>query len=166
MLRIVPPSDCMLAREAVSARVDGELAELDALRLDLHLHACGECRAFAAEASALAQALRTADLEPVPGTLFTPVAGRRPRVAAPLAAAVASLVIAAAAGSSALIGRLVADHSTHTAATAAIAGDAANNTIAGCCLTTSSALRARIGSICLPGMRPGCQTFGPCGENH
>lgn len=121
MLRIVPPSDCMRAREDISARLDGELAELDAVRLDLHLVECADCRAFAAQSGRVASTLRRADLEPVAGTLFAPVFRRR-RVAGPLAAAVASLVVAAAAGSSALVGRLVAGHTaarTVPAATAA-----------------------------------------------
>lgn len=120
MLRIVPPSDCMRAREDLSARIDGELAELDAVRLDVHLAECEECRTFAAESAGVARALRKADLEPVAGTLFSPV-GRRRRVAAPLAAAVASLVVAAAAGSSALVGRLVAGHSSGPTVPAATA---------------------------------------------
>jgi predicted anti-sigma-YlaC factor YlaD len=119
MLKLVPPTDCDRAREAISARIDGELAELDAARLEFHLLDCADCRAFAAEAGAVADALRRADLEPVAGTLFTPLArSRRRRVSAPLAAAVASLVVAAAAGSSALVGRLVADRSAGPTAAA------------------------------------------------
>jgi predicted anti-sigma-YlaC factor YlaD len=93
----------MLARESASARLDGELPELDALRLDAHLASCGECAAFAASLAGVAGALRAAPLEPVPAALFTPRARRRrPHL---VAVAAASLVVAAAAGSSFLLGQ-------------------------------------------------------------
>ena len=57
MLTSLPPTDCMRAREAVSARLDGELSELDALRLDAHLSACATCTAFAVDATAVATRL-------------------------------------------------------------------------------------------------------------
>jgi hypothetical protein len=59
MLTREPPTDCPAAREAVSARVDGELSELEAARLDAHLLRCPDCRRFAAGAAALARELRS-----------------------------------------------------------------------------------------------------------
>jgi anti-sigma factor RsiW len=119
MLSQVPPTDCMRAREGASARLDGELSQLESAWLDGHLAGCADCRVFAADAGAVAGALRGADLEPLPQTLFTPVGRDRRRVGGPVAAAVAALVVAAAAGSSALVGRLVADRSAGSAATVA-----------------------------------------------
>jgi predicted anti-sigma-YlaC factor YlaD len=104
MLTAVPPSDCMQAREAVSARLDGELSELETLRLEAHLSTCAACRAFAADAAGLARTLRGATLEAAPAELFVP---RRRRVAMPFAAAAATLVIAAATGSSFFLGELL-----------------------------------------------------------
>jgi predicted anti-sigma-YlaC factor YlaD len=57
------PSDCAQAREAASARLDGELAELDAARLDAHLDACNDCRALAAGLEAAATLMRGAATE-------------------------------------------------------------------------------------------------------
>jgi predicted anti-sigma-YlaC factor YlaD len=104
MLTQVPPTDCMQAREAVSARLDGELSELETQRLEGHLGGCPSCREFAAEAAGLARMLRGAALEAAPTELFAP---RRRRVGMPLAAAAATLLIAAATGSSFFLGQLV-----------------------------------------------------------
>lgn len=111
MLTPVPPTDCMRAREAASARLDGELGELESARLDLHLQGCADCRAFAADVAALADELRAGTLEPAPAALFVPQRRRR-RVAAPLAAAAATLVVAVAAGASFFMGELVGGHAT------------------------------------------------------
>lgn len=107
MLTPVPPTDCMLAREAVSTRLDGELAELDALRLEAHLRECDDCSSFAGRAGALAEMLRNAALEPAPIS-FEPRAARRSRVAGLAVAAAAIAVVAGVAGPSFLLGRLLA----------------------------------------------------------
>jgi predicted anti-sigma-YlaC factor YlaD len=118
MLTPVPPTDCMLAREAVSARLDGELAELDALRLDAHLRVCEGCRDFAGRAGVVAESLRTAALEPAP-VLFQPRASRRPRLAGLAAVAAAIAVVAAVAGPSFMLGRLLAPQRSGTPSTTA-----------------------------------------------
>jgi predicted anti-sigma-YlaC factor YlaD len=103
MLTPVPPTDCMLARESASARLDGELPELDALRLDAHLASCAECAVFAASIGGATARLRAAPLEPVPAAVFTPrTRRRRPHL---VAVAAASLVVAAAAGTSFVLGQ-------------------------------------------------------------
>lgn len=124
MLRIVPPTDCLQAREAVSARLDGELGELDAARLEQHLAACGECRAFAADADGVARMLRTTALEPAPTGLLAERSRRR--IAGPAAVAAATLVVAVAAGASFFMGELIgsrgsAQHGTATATAATVA---------------------------------------------
>jgi predicted anti-sigma-YlaC factor YlaD len=111
MLTRVPDSACTKAREAVSARLDGELSELDGHRLDQHLAACAACRAWAAGATAVALELRTAEPVPAPDAVFVP--HRRRRVAAPLAGVAAALLIAAATGSSFLVGHLVGARAGH-----------------------------------------------------
>ena len=98
MPHAVQPSECARARADSSARLDGELAELDAARLRAHLHACAECRAFAEEIERAAALLRGAPLEhaairacngePQP---------RTPRVAVLVAAAAVGVSVAAAA---------------------------------------------------------------------
>ena len=63
MLTPVPPSDCARAREFASARLDGELAELQAAQLEAHLRSCPECRAYAAGIEVITLGLRAAPLE-------------------------------------------------------------------------------------------------------
>jgi len=104
MLTSVPPSDCMLARESASARLDGELSELESARLDAHLRGCPDCRAYSTEIAAIALRMRAADLEQ-PGRVAVPrrrrLAGARMQVAV---AAAAAAVAAAVAGSSFTLG--------------------------------------------------------------
>jgi predicted anti-sigma-YlaC factor YlaD len=106
MLRLVPPSGCSDAREAVSARLDGELAELDELRLESHLRDCADCREFAREAAAAAGLLRDAALERPPAWTWTaPRRDRRRLSAIAGVAAVAAAAVAVAAAPSFLLGR-------------------------------------------------------------
>jgi anti-sigma factor RsiW len=44
--------ECERMREAVSAQLDGELSELEAIRLRTHLDGCDSCREFEAAAAA------------------------------------------------------------------------------------------------------------------
>ena len=118
MLNPVPSIACIRAREAVSARLDGELSELGGHRLDQHLGGCAACRAFAAGTTAVALELRTAEPVAAPAELFVP---HRRRVAPPLAAAAATLLIALATGSSFLVGHLLATRAGHAAAPATTA---------------------------------------------
>jgi len=118
MLTPVPPTDCMLAREAVSARLDGELTELDALRLEAHLRDCEDCSTFAGRAGGVAEMLRNAALEPAPIS-FEPRAARRSRVAGLAVAAAAIAVVAGVAGPSFLLGRLLAPRPAASHATTA-----------------------------------------------
>jgi hypothetical protein len=105
MLIPVPPTDCMRAREAVSVRLDGELCELDAVRLDQHLNGCAACSRFAADAARATQVLREAPLVDAPAAPF--VARRRYPVRVPFAAAAAVVLISATSGSLFLVGRFV-----------------------------------------------------------
>ena len=103
MLNLVPQSDCAQAREAASARLDCELSELDAVRLDVHLRACAECRAYAREIETITVGLRAVPLERPEIRVIMP---RRRRIRVPAAAAVAAaVVLTAVAGSSFALGR-------------------------------------------------------------
>jgi len=81
-------------REAVSAQLDGELSELEAIRLRTHLAACESCREFEASAVFSTTALRTAPLEPLTRPIALP-SRRRISFRIPAAAAAAVLMVAA-----------------------------------------------------------------------
>src|SRR5918911_2166684 len=90
--------DCDRIREAISAQLDGELSELDAVRLRTHLDRCESCREFEASARFATEALRAAPLEPVTRPVALPT---RRRISVSLrvpAAAAAALVMVAAGG--------------------------------------------------------------------
>jgi predicted anti-sigma-YlaC factor YlaD len=101
MLTPVPPSDCQRAREAVSAQLDGELAELGSARLAAHLRECAACSGYALEAAAIATRLRAAPLER-PRQPIELSSRRRPgaRIAAAAAVVAAAAVAAVALGHS------------------------------------------------------------------
>ena len=108
MLTPVPPTDCMLARESASARLDNELSELENARLDAHLRGCAECLAYAEEIGAIAVRLRAAALERPAERIVLP--RRRVFSGARLQAAVAAAavaVVAAVAGSSFTLGHVL-----------------------------------------------------------
>ena len=114
-----PQTECSQARESASARLDGELAELDELRLEAHLRDCPDCRAFADGLGGLTAQLRLTPLEH-PGTAIAfPQRRRSPglRIAAAAAAAVA-----VASGASFALGRALGTeahgHTTTITATA------------------------------------------------
>ena len=91
---LVPFDDCRRAHASISARLDGELSELDEARLTAHLRACSACAAYALELAAIATRMRQAALER-PGR---PIGIRRRRsVGASAAAAVAVAAAAAVA---------------------------------------------------------------------
>jgi predicted anti-sigma-YlaC factor YlaD len=110
MLTPAHRSDCLRARGALSARLDGPLAALDALRLDVHLGTCADCRGYAADLGAIAALLRDAPLEQPGRAMFAPAARphRRPEIRLWMAAAaVAAVLLAAAASSSFMLGRVI-----------------------------------------------------------
>jgi predicted anti-sigma-YlaC factor YlaD len=105
MLNPVPPSDCTGAREAASARVDGELSELGGARLDAHLAECAGCRRYAAEIGATAELLRTAALAQPPVARFLPRRQRRIALVPAARAAAILLVVGSAFGIGGLLGQ-------------------------------------------------------------
>jgi predicted anti-sigma-YlaC factor YlaD len=108
MLNLVPRDDCIQAREAASARLDGELAELDAFRLDVHLDACADCRAMALGLQAAATLIRETPLESPGRQLVLPLRRSRPR-SLHVRTAAAAAVLAAVSFS---VGQAVHQHPT------------------------------------------------------
>ena len=102
MLFRVPTSDCLQAREAASARLDGELSELEAARLAAHLRDCAACSVYALELSAITESLRGAELEQPQLDLTLP---RRRALPSIRVAAAAAAVVAVAAGSAYAVGQ-------------------------------------------------------------
>jgi predicted anti-sigma-YlaC factor YlaD len=122
MLTSVPPTDCMLARESVSVRLDNELSELETARLDAHLRGCAECLAYAEEIGAIAVRLRGAALEHPGRAVVLPrrrISGGRMQAAV---AAAAVAVVAAVAGSSFGLGHVFGAGRTDVRANTAGAG--------------------------------------------
>jgi predicted anti-sigma-YlaC factor YlaD len=86
-------SSCDRARSQLSARVDGELSQLEDAELRRHLAACAACRDYEAEVGAFSHVLRTSPLAEPDFPIFVP---RRRRVMAARiqVAAVAAVVVA------------------------------------------------------------------------
>ena len=86
--------DCAGAREAVSAQLDGELAELDCDRLEAHLLLCADCSAWADQVREVTSRLRGVTLE-VPAERLAWTRHRRGwRVSSAVALASAAAVVA------------------------------------------------------------------------
>jgi len=103
----MPESDCARARESVSARLDGELTDLEAGFLELHLRDCVACAGYAEDVEGAAGLVRATPLLEPSEPVF--VARRRHyrRLPVSSAAAAAAVVVAAVAGSSFVIGSLL-----------------------------------------------------------
>ena len=91
-------SDCALARESISADLDGELQELDLRRLQAHLHVCAVCSEWAGRAKATTTKMREAPVEAPVAAVFA-LSGRRRtwRVSPALAIAPAAALVAGVA---------------------------------------------------------------------
>ena len=89
---------CREGRELVSLRLDDELSELEQARLDSHLRACPDCRAFQADLVAATRTLRSAPLEPVERSIVLPQRRRLPLRAIQVGTAAALVVVAAGLG--------------------------------------------------------------------
>jgi anti-sigma factor RsiW len=87
---------CDRMRSSISAELDGELSEFEAIRMRGHLRVCASCQAFRADAERFATALRSAPLEPLSRSVTLPSRRRRAmHLRVPVAAAVAVSMIAA-----------------------------------------------------------------------
>jgi len=97
---MVPPDDCIRARESISARLDGELNELDLARLTAHLRECPACALQAHELAGVVGRLRAATLEQPDREIRLGLPGRRQayRIRATAAVAVAAAAVVVAGG--------------------------------------------------------------------
>ena len=107
MLTPVPPTECTRAREAASARLDGELSELELAQLDLHVAGCLDCADYARLIAATTAQLRAADLIQPEEPILVPRLRRRLRI---VPAAAAAAVIAGVAASSFALGGALGSH--------------------------------------------------------
>ena len=143
MLTPVPPTDCARARESTSARLDGELAELDAARLDVHLNSCSECQSFADGIAKTGGLLRAALLDRPAAGMFTPIHQGR-RIGAIPAAAAAAIVIAVAGSSFAVGGILGARQGSHAPTSTTTATSASGGSIDALMLPSRVTPRSKI----------------------
>jgi predicted anti-sigma-YlaC factor YlaD len=95
---------CDRMREVFSASLDGELAELDLLRLQGHLATCAGCRAYASSAEGASRLLRETPLEQLTMPIVIP--GRRYAVARKLQVAAAAAAVTATVGLSVAVGTI------------------------------------------------------------
>lgn len=82
---------CDQAREALSARLDGELPQLDDPTLDAHLDSCAACQSHARALAGLHRSLRVRAAEPVPDLtrqIMAATADRLPHPTARVAAGI------------------------------------------------------------------------------
>jgi len=89
-------ADCALARESVSADLDGELSELDIRRLRAHLRVCADCSEWAEHVTVMIAKIRDAELEK-PAVTFALEPRRARRIGSALAAVPAAAFVAAVA---------------------------------------------------------------------
>jgi len=68
----VTDATCTPFRDSISARIDGELDDLDEMRLDAHLATCRSCTTFQDDAFALRRALRMQAVPAPPTSTTTP----------------------------------------------------------------------------------------------
>jgi anti-sigma factor RsiW len=95
--RMLEDDDCRRARQSLSIRLDGELSEIAAARLEEHLRLCCDCAAFGERIAAVADAMRSASLvEPAEAIVMPRRSGSRIWVLSAGAASVAALVVAVA----------------------------------------------------------------------
>lgn len=98
----LPSTDCEQMRGYVSASLDGELSEVERVRLEVHLDSCAGCRAYAADSAEASRILRQTPLEELQFPIQLP--SRRLAVARRLQVAAAAAALAVTVGLSAMIG--------------------------------------------------------------
>jgi predicted anti-sigma-YlaC factor YlaD len=102
---------CDRMRELFSASLDGELGELDRIRLQGHLATCDGCRAHASTTEAASRLVRETPLEQLTVPIVIP--GRRYAVARKLQVAAAAAAVAATVGLSVAVGTIGGPSGAH-----------------------------------------------------
>jgi anti-sigma factor RsiW len=112
----LPLNPCDPIRELVSASLDGELTELDAVRVDSHLAVCAGCRTYAVGAREASRLMRETPLE----SLATPIVlpGRRLAVARKLQVAAAAAALVVTLGLSAAVSTISSPARSHARSSA------------------------------------------------
>lgn len=95
---------CDRMRELHSASLDGELSELDRVRLEAHLTGCASCSAYAATTAQASRLVRQAPLEEPSFPVAVP--GRRLAVARKLQVAAAAAAVCVTVGLSVAVGTI------------------------------------------------------------
>jgi hypothetical protein len=89
---------CERTRGWASLAVDGELSDFERVLMEAHLESCAECAVFSVEVRSVAEALRSAALEPLPALVVVPMRrraqGRLLQVAAVAAVVLGSIGLA------------------------------------------------------------------------
>jgi predicted anti-sigma-YlaC factor YlaD len=73
---LVRPLACERARQWASQRVDTDLSELEAARLERHISGCATCATFVTQLASVVGALRSAPIAHLSEPVFFPVARR------------------------------------------------------------------------------------------
>jgi predicted anti-sigma-YlaC factor YlaD len=124
MTALFPRNDCDQAREAASARLDGELSELEIVRLESHLEGCESCRAVVLALAGTTTLIRETPSE-APRPFVLPSSRRPRRRSLSLQTAVAASALLAAASFS--LGRALHPRSTSPEGTASTSTAAASD---------------------------------------
>lgn len=122
MTALFPSNECDQAREAASARLDGELSELETVRLEAHLDGCESCRAVVLALAGTTTLIRETPSE-APARPFVLPSRQPRRRSLSLQTAVAASVLLAAASFS--LGRAL--HPRSTGGTPTTTAQAASN---------------------------------------
>jgi predicted anti-sigma-YlaC factor YlaD len=102
---------CESVRALVSASLDGELSELDAVRVQSHLAVCRGCSTYAAGAAEASRLLRQTPLEELSVPIVLP--SRRVAVARKLQVAAAAAALAVTVGLSAAVATISSSSRPH-----------------------------------------------------
>ncbi len=70
--------DCRIARETLSADLDGEVTSDEGIALRLHLTDCGSCQTYEAQLRQLHRSVRIREVDPVPNMVPAVLANARP----------------------------------------------------------------------------------------
>jgi len=115
----LPLNQCDSIRELVSASLDGELPELDGVRLQAHLGVCAGCRAYAAGAAEASRLLRDTPLEELSVAIVLP--SRRLALARKLQVTAAAAALAVTVGLSAVVSTVSSPARSHAVRSASSA---------------------------------------------
>ncbi len=115
----LPSTDCDRIRSSISESLDGELSEMEGVRLETHLEHCAACNAYAADARHAATLIRSTPLESLDFPIVLP--SRRLAVARRMQVVSAAAAVVLMVGLSAVVGSIGSNGGTGLSAEAASA---------------------------------------------